>query len=271
MKRENLMVLMHKLASFYGDQSAEYYTVTSVRNGSVLVEWTDQRVSKLTCQSDSISGIYGQLFSGGKINPAFREKMLPDFPVTGVSYELLGVCTEITTTAVVSTEFIAVAAAGSNAALAIILPIILFIILVIIIFLVYWFCIRNRHKHSDYLTDHEKQLYANNRKPVLLESDLEMNDVPLKPRKPLILDEDVPSKAFDNPGYLDLDDGGRPPPPPYVLPMDDPISPGYGPMQATSTPKLYMPYKGDTPDNRPLPPPYRLPPLYLGTPGSSDI
>ena len=270
MKRSNLVVFLHKVALFYHDDSPKFYTVTSVDNGSVVVEWTDNRVSKLTCQNDDITQIYSVIYSEGRINPAFTQMLLPQFPLTGVSYELRGVCLEIATTAMVSTEFIVAAATGSNIVLVAVLPILILLILCIVIFLIYWFCIRNRHKHSDYLTDQEKQLSAQNRKPVLLESELEMNDVPRKPRKPLILNEDIPSKSFDNPGYLDLDDGRRPPPP-YTLPVDDPISPSYGPIQATSTPKLYMPYEGDSPDNRPAPPPYRLPPLYLGSPGSSDI
>jgi neurexin len=270
----NLITLINKIATFYGDISPEFYTVTALSSGSVLLDWTDNRISKVVCQNDSIQELYNAIYSGGRINPAFSEILLPEFVLRELSYDLLGVCllpVDTVTESLVTTA-VPVAAAGTNIVLVTILPILLLLIIIAIIILIYCCCFRNRHKHTDYLTDDEKLIYTKNRKPVVLESELEMNDVPRKPRRPMVMEGDIPPKVFDNPGYLELDDERRAPPP-YSLPVDDMISPVYRSAPSTSTPKLFFPDQVDTDhyDDRPLPPAYRVPPLYVTTPGSSEI
>ena len=194
----NLVTLMHRIATFYGDDSPEFYTITSLSSGSVHLDWTDNRVSKVTCQNETIGELYSAIYSNGRINSALSQVLSPEFILSGLSLDLSGVClvSADTVTVVPMTTAVAAVAAGSNIVLITVLPILILLVLVALIVLLYYYCCRDRRKQSDYLTDDEKLIYTKNRKPVVLESELEMNDVPRKPRQPLVLDGDMPPKVI---------------------------------------------------------------------------
>ena len=273
-KTSNVIDMVSKLNSYYGDSIQQGYTsVTDLRNGSVDLFWSNGTVSKDYCDNRTILELYSMLEidQGGvkTINPAYRIAMLPDYPVSYVNMQWLSVCVvDGFTTEPPYTE--------SNEGepfplwLAILLPLLIVILIVLIIVLVC--CIIRRKRRNEagrWMPEDEKPIFGYNRKPVLLENELELQDASNKPRKPVIMTDDSQPYNYANSGF-EPGPSKRPPPPEYRSrpssrvsdDSEDSVDAG----KESPPPAYYVdPYR-----NRP-PPAYRLPPPYLEQPGSSEI
>lgn len=90
-RRHRVELLLRKLSRFFNSSSSRHLSVVSLRPGSTVVSWYNYSLcgmgySRVTqCNVDQIQGMWLAMRSAdGSVNPAFREAMLPEFPVTKV-------------------------------------------------------------------------------------------------------------------------------------------------------------------------------------------
>ncbi|XP_078021195.1 uncharacterized protein LOC117249027 isoform X2 [Epinephelus lanceolatus] len=90
-QRRRVELLLRKLSRFFNSSSSHHLSVVSMRPGSTVVSWYNYSLcgmgqSRVTwCHVDQIRNMWLAMRStDGSVNPAFREVMLPEFPVTKV-------------------------------------------------------------------------------------------------------------------------------------------------------------------------------------------
>ncbi|KAL7371130.1 hypothetical protein ABVT39_019778 [Epinephelus coioides] len=90
-QRHRVELLLRKLSRFFNSSSSHHLSVVSMRPGSTVVSWYNYSLcgmgqSRVTrCHVDQIRNMWLAMRStDGSVNPAFREAMLPEFPVTKV-------------------------------------------------------------------------------------------------------------------------------------------------------------------------------------------
>ncbi|XP_037617003.1 uncharacterized protein LOC119483053 [Sebastes umbrosus] len=89
--RRRVELLLRKLSRFFNSSSSRHLSVVSMRPGSTVVSWYNYSLcgmahSRVTlCRVDRIQSMWLAMRSAdGSVSPAFREAMLPEFPITKV-------------------------------------------------------------------------------------------------------------------------------------------------------------------------------------------
>lgn len=90
-RRRRVELLLSKLASFFNSSSSHHLTVVSMTPGSTVVSWYNHSLCEASqirttlCHTDQIRRMWLAMSStDGSVNPAFREAMLPEFPISRV-------------------------------------------------------------------------------------------------------------------------------------------------------------------------------------------
>ena len=281
---ENIINMVSRLSEYFGDGvQSGLISVTEIRNGSVDLFWTNQTIRKDFCDNDTILELYAFLAteqgSVKIINPAYRQAMLPEFPVSDVNMEWLGAClvepvtTEPTSLPVTDDDEFPLW-------LAILLPLLILLLIILVIVLICCILRRRRQQQAgQWMPEDEKPIFGYNRKPVLMAHELELQDSTNQPRKPVIMTQDSQPYNYANPGFdpgLGPSKGRRRPPPEYrsrppsrqsaATPQQAGVDEPDDGLNDSPPPDYYV----DPALNKP-PPAYRLPPPYVGFPGTSEI
>lgn len=89
--RHRVELLLRKLSGFFNSSSNHHLSVVSMRPGSTVVSWYNYSLCGMGqkrvrhCLVDQIRSMWLAMRSAdGSVNPAFRESMLPEFPITKV-------------------------------------------------------------------------------------------------------------------------------------------------------------------------------------------
>ncbi len=267
LRRDRIIDLIWRLSSYFGDPTPDGVHVISVRKGSVIVKWTNATISVDSCNEDAIQNLYESIVTNGTINEEFQKAMSDVFPVYKLDLNWHGVCEHLSYSDTTEVPTTAADVDSLDILVVTLVPIILFVGLLISVLILFWiFC--RRKTSGQFILDDEKPIFTKSRKPIFMEGELEMTDVVKRSRKPIIMSPDPEPDAFSNPACLHSD---QPDPPPYTLPVDGLGSLFVDPDFQTSTPNQGLAI--DDPDEGYVtpPPPYRLPPLYLSYPGSTEV
>ncbi|KAM7378196.1 hypothetical protein PAMA_013205 [Pampus argenteus] len=89
--RHKVELLLRKLSSFFNSSSSHHLSVISMVPGSITVSWYNYSLCEVghdritQCHVDKIQRMWLAMSSvEGRVNPAFGEAMLPEFPITKV-------------------------------------------------------------------------------------------------------------------------------------------------------------------------------------------
>ncbi|KAM7367084.1 hypothetical protein PAMP_015009 [Pampus punctatissimus] len=89
--RHKVELLLRKLSGFFNSSSSHHLSVISMVPGSIMVSWYNYSLCKMDhdritqCHVDKIQRMWLAMSSvEGRVNPAFGEAMLPEFPITKV-------------------------------------------------------------------------------------------------------------------------------------------------------------------------------------------
>ena len=257
----NRLDLLFKISSYYGDSSPTFMTVTDVRNGSVVVEWSNNTISKDVCENQTIDYLFSFIASdNGTVNSSFASVMEPSYPIMYAYHIKRGACVEGNGTVIV----LPITPAAASVSVIVIVAVVIILLILLICLLA--FCVYRRRKQlsGKLLMEDEKPIFAKNRKPIYMDGEMELDDFDEKPKRPVMMLDD------GNPVYDPTGDEvpSRPAPPPYQMPYDG----GFGGVFDSMADNLVPPpdYAGGDLSFRP-PPPYRLPPPYLERPSSSEV
>ena len=251
------------IGNYLGEKRASSIVVSNVLNGSVVITWSNGTLSKKICENDTINSIYDQLSGGGVLNPNFSAALWPKYPVTSVSLELAGSCLPLIPVATVppiipqppGTE------EEPNILLWTVVPAVIIALLIFVIAVTLCYIKSKRRYSGKVLLDNERPIFTNDRKPVLLENELQLQDLNNVPKRPVVLNRDLePELDLDPVRPSPAGNSHRPKPPPYYYPDDfDPMldnleSPP--PSYRGSPPEGHSPLFGKNPPEYKLPPPY---------------
>ncbi len=263
--RRNVIEAVRSIGRYLNDSDAGTLTVRDVRNGSVIIEWSDASLSRDVCENDTIAATFATLSNGSDVNPGFRSAMWPRFPVLSVSVELMGNCAS---SAVVGIPPLVIVKQsdddeGPNVLLLTLVPALIVAVLVLVIAVALCYVRRKRRYSGKAMLDDERPVFGASRKPVLLANEFQMRDLSAKPKRPLVMNNDADSlRPVAGAADPSRPDSSRPAPPPYFYPDDfDPTLENH-----ETPPPSYKgsPSEGDrpSPSGRQRPPEYRLPPPY---------
>ncbi|XP_022786222.1 uncharacterized protein LOC111326474 isoform X2 [Stylophora pistillata] len=244
------LLLLKKIAAYYGDEGESNIRVSSFEAGSVIMTWTNDSLPTERCDEEKLQYVANKiLLSSGEVRTEFREA-LQGFPVVSASEERMGVCNgshPVTTATPIDAGALTSVEEGDLWYKHVLVGVFIVLILIVLAVVLIWYCRRRRPKPSN-----EKRTFKK-RKPIILEPEIELKPIP---GKPLVLPDDSPSfppsyiseTSLDKPVSSDEDDeedygkdspGVRyEPPPPFYGVLDD-----------------------EDPRNSP-PPVYQLPPMF---------
>ncbi|XP_047431255.1 dystroglycan 1-like [Mugil cephalus] len=89
-RRRRVELLLRKLAGFFNGSSGRHLSIVSVTPGSTVVSWynyslCETQIRTTRCHADQIRRMWLAMSSAdGSVNLAFREAMLPEFPISRV-------------------------------------------------------------------------------------------------------------------------------------------------------------------------------------------
>ncbi|ELU03166.1 hypothetical protein CAPTEDRAFT_198354 [Capitella teleta] len=102
--RTYLISLIRRLTDYFKDDDADSLSIISISEGSVILNWTNNTISKGQCMNDTLTELYSLLYTDGRVNPSFRVAMEPDFPVSDVGFSYRGICLEYEASTAPSTD-----------------------------------------------------------------------------------------------------------------------------------------------------------------------
>ncbi|XP_078597724.1 dystroglycan 1-like isoform X2 [Branchiostoma floridae x Branchiostoma japonicum] len=249
--------LSERISTHFRDRTTNFILIDSVQEGSVVFSWSNISLFSTTCQNTTIQRLAEELINpDGTVNPTFVASLLPEYPVTEARVRYQGVCDLAVVSPVPTTaETLApVPLSHSNHLLGTVVPAACIAAIILLLGVVACCLYRNK-KPGKKLPKYDKLTLTKNRKPIVLEDEVEMKDT--KPSKPIVLpDEKPPATQLPT---------RRPAPPPYRIPDTQQLLSGMEP-QASALPPPPR-YTAAVP--RKPPPPYRLPPPY--TPSASPL
>lgn len=254
-KLDNLVHLLQTIADYFGDPSISSMTISGVWNGSLVLVWTNSSMSKEECDNDTILHLYDMMVD----NEHFQQAMLSEYPVKSVNLTWLGVCVLppdvepiITSVPPMTGESVI----GANSWTITVLPAIIIALVILILAGVYILIRQRRRKQAGrFVLDDEKPIFKNDRKPVLLAEEMELNDVNHKPKKPVMLNNDYSGYVENLPPQQQ---GAHPEPPSYS--HTGRLGPLLDSLEGQMLPEYYA-YDGPG-ASHPPPPQYRFPPPY---------
>lgn len=244
------LLLLKKIAAYYGDGGESNIRVSSFEAGSVIMTWTNDSLPTERCDEEKLQYVANKiLLSSGEVRTEFREA-LQGFPVVSASEERMGVCNgshPVTTATPIDAGAQTSVEEGDLWYKHVLVGVFIVLILIVLAVVLIWYCRRRRPKPSN-----EKRTFKK-RKPIILEPEIELKPIP---GKPLVLPDDSPSfppsyiseTSLDKPVSSDEDDEedyGK-------------ASPG---VRYEPPPPFYGVLDNEDPRNSP-PPVYQLPPMF---------
>lgn len=258
----NVIDVVNKIGNYFGDGGSSYVTVSSVEAGSTVITWSNNSVSRLICENETIFYLYSKMLdSQGQINSSFQDA-LSQYMVLDVTLTWLGVC--IPGVVIIIKPGVGVAVGSLLDTWAIILiPAVAIALILLIIGCIC--CVQYRRKRiaGKRLFADDKPTFVYPPKPVILPDEVELQELDSKPKRPLLLlaESPPPSPEPSRPN--------RRMPPPYQYPHFD--WSGMDTSDFSSPPPSY--HSGSMrmrPPGRP-PPVYKLPPPYIAQSESSEV
>lgn len=241
------LLLLQKIAAYYGDPDRSLIRVLTFMPGSVIMTWANDSLPTDRCDEEKVDNVTNKvLLTDGEVREEFKDA-LQGFPVESASQRRLGVCngTEPDTGAPITP------AQQSRVKedlwhKHVLVGVLVVLIILVLVGLLIWYCRRRRPKPFN-----EKRTFKK-RKPIVLGPEIELQPIP---GRPLVLPDDDPSQ-----------------PPSYIseTSLDKPVSSGdedeedYGkrsPSVVYEPPPPFHAVLADDPRNSP-PPAYLLPPIY---------
>ncbi|XP_066284902.1 dystroglycan 1-like isoform X2 [Branchiostoma lanceolatum] len=249
--------LSEKISTHFRDRTTNFILIDSVEEGSVVFSWSNISLSSTTCQNSTIQRLAEELINPDRtVNPDFVTSLSPEYPVTEARVRYQGVC-DLAVVSPLPTTAATLAPAPlshSNHLLSTVVPAAC-IAAILLLLGVIACCLYRSKKSGKKLPKYDKLTLTKNRKPIVLEDEVEMKDT--KPSKPIVLPDEKPPAT-----HLPT---RRPAPPPYRIPDTQQLLSGMEPQAAALPPPPR--YTASVP--RKPPPPYRLPPPY--TPSASPL
>ena len=197
-----LIAIVRKLCEFLGDDEPADVTVMSVenmRNSSILVKWTNNTVSQQSCDNDTVLDLFSAMTDAGLVT---LQASLDPFIVNSVAMQWLGVCLHDnqTTPSVVSKSD------NSDDGIAVwifAVVVVAIVIVAIACLLATCACLRDqrRSRSNARLTPRGSvsDVTVSNRKPIIMESELELQSSERKARKarqPVVLPTEIEASSF---------------------------------------------------------------------------
>lgn len=243
------LLLLKKIAAYYGDADESNIRVLSFASGSVIVTWTNDSLPTDRCDEERVQYVADKILSNGEVKSEFRDA-LQGFPVVSASEERLGVCNG--SYPVVTDQPIVPGEQQSQMEedlwyKHVLVGVLVVLILIVLAVLLIWYYRRRRPKPSN-----EKRTFKK-RKPIILGPEIELKPIP---GKPLVLPDDTPSFP---PSYISETSLDKP------VSFDDEDEEDYGKrspgVKYEPPPPFYRALADDNPRHSP-PPAYQLPPMY---------
>ncbi|KAI8745409.1 threonine-rich gpi-anchored glycoprotein, partial [Biomphalaria glabrata] len=193
--RRNITELVKKLGTYFGDTGAQYITVLNVRQGSLILSWTNQTLTGPDCPRNAIDGLYRQMNSSLS---DLRVHIGQNLKLKSVTREDLGVCLqtkELTTTIhPVSNKL----DHGFSIWAHVVLPVLIAFLVFVLIILIIIFCNRRR-RHHQAVINAEKEAISNDRNPIIFPDEIETDDPVLQAKDPLVLPSDIQTSNQNSP------------------------------------------------------------------------
>lgn len=258
-KHNSVLQLAHMIARYFGDASLDSLRILDVEEGSLNLTWTNSSFSGSICKKKEIMRLLeSMVFKNESVVPEFADSML-GYQILNISYELLGPCLSMPTVLppkratekiVYETDF--------NMWVEIVIPALAAVLVLVIVVLILFIVCRHRKPSEPNILKSEKKTFMDDRKPIIFPEELEMDGPTLKSQKPLVLPGDNPEHVItDDPDAILNKKSKR------YEPTDDVFI-----VNGRQNPPLPPPYILDTSTD---PPPYRLPPSYLGKHGLAAL
>ncbi|XP_076448167.1 uncharacterized protein LOC143284910 [Babylonia areolata] len=205
-RRENVMTLVKKIGSYYGDRSPDFVTVVDVSIGSFILSWTNSSLGGALCPNTTLHGLLQRMVrADGTIRGAFNRHVGRALRLHSVALEPLGACLHPpSTTTHPHTDVSGAAGLGSDVMTDIVLPVlvsllVLLLIVVVVVLLVHR-CRKLRGGGS--LETLDKGLCVADRSPVILPADLpDADGYHARPKKPFILPGDEVPQLISSSSY----------------------------------------------------------------------
>jgi len=241
------LLLLKKIADYYGDPDRSRITVLSFTPGSVVMSWTNDSLPTDRCDEEKLDYVANKvLLPDGEVSEAFKGA-LQGFPVESASQRRLGVCNGSEPGPETPIP------PGQQSKVEedlwykhVLVGVFITLIIVVLAVLLIWYFRRRRPKPSN-----EKRTFKK-RKPIVLDPEIELKPIP---GKPLVLPDDDPSQP---PSYISETSFNKP------MYSDDEDEVDYGkrsPSVVYEPPPPFHAALNDDPRNSP-PPAYLLPPMY---------
>ena len=172
-RKEQRIKLAHRISGYFGDSESFVY-ISSLTNGSTVIEWTNTSLSENLCETASRILDKVRVQNSNDILPSFSYFLLPDFPVVAVSDNLQSLCT-------------AIVPQSKQDILWYLIPIILLSSLVIILMLVLFVLCKKRARRKRYIKRGRE--YFEQHPPLFSEKlDLKYNASDTDPSIPVVPD-----------------------------------------------------------------------------------
>lgn len=240
-QRDNAIMLTHRLESYFGEYGVNTIRIINIAEGSLVISWTNNSISTSVCDKKAIKSMYERLRNPNEnFTSVFRAYMHPEYIVLSVNFEYKGICVnetnDGTTDATISERGIWIE---------IFVPTFIIILVCVLVCLIVFIKKRRRAVGEDVLLKVEKGTFMREREPIIFPEEIEIIDSAVRPKHPIVLSAEMlePHETSIESGHSE--------PPSYTT--DDPNMHHSG----MSNPPMYPG------SERPSPPPYRLPPLYI--------
>ena len=236
----NVLLLVEKIASYYGDEDESMIQVMSLNDGSLLFAWSN--TSMLTCNLELINELTLKIITKDDgIQRTFQNALLPTFVAEDVYGNRTGACISPVSTVAPP----AARVSSHDDWLKFVLPGLLIGLLIIIVAVTCF--IKRRHFGAKVLRLDEKTFKR--RKPIILDDEIEITTLCGNPIK-LPDDSLTPIRHADYTSFTNPD-------------FDDDEFPEWpSPISSAPSYQRQPPKYGDTRGYDTPPPPYKLPPLY---------
>lgn len=243
------LLLLEKIAAFYGDSDSSQIRVLSFTAGSVIMKWTNNSLPTDTCDEEKIQFVANRILEDGEVREEFKEA-LRDFLVENVTQIRMGVCKatgpgDETTIAPAQQSRIE---EGNLWYKHVLIGLLFVLIILVLVSILVWYRRRRRPK------PHNEKRTFKKRKPIILGQEIELEPIA---GKALVLPDDDPSQP---PSYLSETSLAKP----VSSDDDDDDEEDYGKKSPSIRYQPPPPFHAAlTEDPRSSPPPaYMMPPMY---------
>ncbi|KAL8612048.1 hypothetical protein ACOMHN_052070 [Nucella lapillus] len=196
-RRDNMINVMKKIGSYFGDDSADHVTVVNVGMGSFILSWTNSSLSGSSCLNDTIHSLLRRMVRrNGSVRSVFKRHIGKKLRLMHIRYQLEGAClyqpptpTMETTydTETIQTSVTEEPLKGSSSDLIteVILPVLIALLLLLLVIIVVLLVYRCRQHRGSMANPNKEACPPLDRRPVILHNQLpNLEAYRARPKKP---------------------------------------------------------------------------------------